>query len=1078
MKPGCRGRLGRLLCPEALEYSMGRYAKHNLRVAGLVGLCTVWTALGQPVGWWRSFKAIDGLAEAVCASVTVTAQGNVVVRHRRTNAVSRLDGYQAQVIEVPPHSGLHVWEWHTGQLWAAGPGGLYLWNGTEWRWYPVARPPDSAGELVHAVTPQTRLRPVRTGRVLVLLPDCLLAVQVSRVEEAQVEVLQTSHSLGVGELRDFWVKRDGSLWVSGQWGLARAELPARSVRPETPWQTWLVPEELGLREFRGLSEDGLNHLVMQAERTADGAKVVVEFDGLRWWVGPVLPEQAFRTWHGPGHELWALTEAGLWRWDAAQGQWERDETCPAREFYDVGVGQDGAFWLATSDGLLKYCPPLWRMVPVGAQNDPVLAVVEEGDGMFWLLRPDRIDGWQGAQMVSHALPTGFSWSPGSRPGIWVLATGDLVIGGGQELWCWSRTNKEWSAVAGPVPGELRALGLRKDGSLVVQGGGAVRTAAAARSVWLWRGGEWLPAEPGRDAPISEGIWNAYLESRNGDQWFSGEGLVVRIREGREQAFVLGDPGEAQRFWTLMEAPDGRVYAATLEQVWSWDEREWTLVWGGTEPLRALWCSRDGSLWLSAQEGLQRRTAAGWIAHGVEEGLPPGAVYCLWEDQRGRFWAGTAQGLMRWHPEADRDPPRSELSLQEGLRLPEGAVLTVGVRGRDRWKFTPASRLLYAYRLDAGEWSAPQESGLLMWSDLAPGRHVLQVRAVDRSGNVERSPVQREFVIQLAWYRDPRLVASVVAGGLAALFFALLALNRHRRLRRSYAEVERQVAERTRELEAAYQQLLQSQKMRALGTLAAGVAHDFNNLLSIIKGSVQIIEDHLDDPVKVQRRLDRIKTMVEQGTRVVQAMLGFSRSSQDRLVAADLNEVVRDTLLLLGERGRNTVHIDFEAQAGLPPVPMIRDLVQQILLNLLFNAVEAVGENGTILLQTGRTKDLPPGLVLQPAAAAEYCFVVVRDSGCGIAPEHLPRIFEPFFTTKAFSSRRGTGLGLTMVYEMTKRLGGGLAVESEPGRGSQFTLLLPLLPFDGMRGQESSHDAGVAAVPVPPGQHGGPDRRAM
>jgi signal transduction histidine kinase len=257
-----------------------------------------------------------------------------------------------------------------------------------------------------------------------------------------------------------------------------------------------------------------------------------------------------------------------------------------------------------------------------------------------------------------------------------------------------------------------------------------------------------------------------------------------------------------------------------------------------------------------------------------------------------------------------------------------------------------------------------------------------------------------------------------------------------------------------------------------------VAHDFNNLLSIIKGSVQIIEDHLDDPVKVQRRLDRIKTMVEQGTRVVQAMLGFSRSSQDRLVPADLNEVVRDTLLLLGERGRNTAHIEFEAQAGLPPVPMIRDLVQQILLNLLFNALEAVGENGTILLQTGRTKDLPPGLVLQPAAAAEYCFVVVRDSGCGIAPEHLPRIFEPFFTTKALSSRRGTGLGLTMVYEMTKRLGGGLAVESEPGRGSQFTLLLPLLPLDGMRGQESSHDAGVAAVPVPPGQQGGPDRRAM
>ena len=99
--------------------------------------------------------------------------------------------------------------------------------------------------------------------------------------------------------------------------------------------------------------------------------------------------------------------------------------------------------------------------------------------------------------------------------------------------------------------------------------------------------------------------------------------------------------------------------------------------------------------------------------------------------------------------------------------------------------------------------------------------------------------------------------------------------------RSYAEVEKKVAERTRELEVANRQLLHSQKMNALGTLAAGIAHDFNNILSIIKGSAQIIEDNLDNHGKVRTRVDRINTVVEQGAGIVKAMLGFSRDSDEQ-----------------------------------------------------------------------------------------------------------------------------------------------------------------------------------------------------
>jgi two-component system, cell cycle sensor histidine kinase and response regulator CckA len=296
---------------------------------------------------------------------------------------------------------------------------------------------------------------------------------------------------------------------------------------------------------------------------------------------------------------------------------------------------------------------------------------------------------------------------------------------------------------------------------------------------------------------------------------------------------------------------------------------------------------------------------------------------------------------------------------------------------------------------------------------------------------------------LPWYKETRLVIISFAGMAVALFFAGVAFNRHRRLLRSHAEVELKVAERTQQLEVANRELLHSQKMNALGTLAAGIAHDFNNILSIIKGSAQIIEDNLDSPTKVRTRLDRINTVVEQGAGIVKAMLGFSRDSGQQPAACDLNEVVAETLKLLGDRFLREIQVRFERTPELPPILASKEFVQQILLNFIFNAAESMTQRKEMILRTRALEQLPKELVLAPSAAKAYVAVDVRDLGSGITPENLPRIFEPFFTTKALSSRRGTGLGLSMAYELAKKLDAGLAVESTVGQGSTFTLVLPV-----------------------------------
>ena len=232
-------------------------------------------------------------------------------------------------------------------------------------------------------------------------------------------------------------------------------------------------------------------------------------------------------------------------------------------------------------------------------------------------------------------------------------------------------------------------------------------------------------------------------------------------------------------------------------------------------------------------------------------------------------------------------------------------------------------------------------------------------------------------------------------------------------------------------------------MNALGTLAAGIAHDFNNILSIIKGSAQIIEDNPGHPEKIRIRVERIKTVVSQGAEIVDAMLGFSRGEGAPAAPCDLNTVVADTLKLLGDRFLRETEVTFERAENIPEMSVSREFVQQILINFIFNAAEAMSGRKKITLTTGAADRLPPDLFLHPANAAAFVLISVRDCGSGIAPEIKARIFEPFFTTKAMSARRGTGLGLSMVYELAKKMGAGLAVQSVVGEGSVFTLILPV-----------------------------------
>jgi signal transduction histidine kinase len=601
-----------------------------------------------------------------------------------------------------------------------------------------------------------------------------------------------------------------------------------------------------------------------------------------------------------------------------------------------------------------------------------------------------------------------------------------------------------AAMAETGQGQVRskALGVLRDGRVcfeIVSMDGA----RVSRRLETGDGTHFQPLPFSPPDTGNEGNLSCLLETQTGDIWLGG-GFGTAWLHDRWTVFAASDSTAPQGVCHLAELPNGRIWSASREKIWGYDGKNWATVRSGFNHINALIPARDGSVWVAGAGGVARYFRGNWIDNGVEEGLSGGVIRALCEDQRGVVWAVSSNGLERFHPEADSDPPRTFLEPMgdKEKNIPEDGVIVVNYGGRDKWDITAPGRLLYSHRLDEGEWSAFAEGGSVTYSDLPAGKHYFQVRAMDRAGNVDPDPAHLEFAVLLPWYKESRLVLIALAGTAAALFFATLAYKRHRQLVLSYAQVEKQVAERTRELGLANQELLQSQKMRALGTLAAGIAHDFNNILSIIKGSTQIIEDNLNNPDKIRTRAERIRTVVDQGSAVVQAMLGFSRGSDEEMEPCEINPVVDNTIKLLGDRFLREVEMRFDRAPDLPRIRASQSLIQQILLNFIFNAAESMNGRKRIVITTARPGALPEAMALPPVAAGAYVSVSVRDFGCGIPPENMGRVFEPFFTTKALSTRRGTGLGLSIVYELAKKMKAGLALESTVGEGTVFSLILP------------------------------------
>ncbi|MGH2711073.1 MAG: PAS domain S-box protein, partial [Actinomycetota bacterium] len=237
-------------------------------------------------------------------------------------------------------------------------------------------------------------------------------------------------------------------------------------------------------------------------------------------------------------------------------------------------------------------------------------------------------------------------------------------------------------------------------------------------------------------------------------------------------------------------------------------------------------------------------------------------------------------------------------------------------------------------------------------------------------------------------------------------------------------------------------LLQAQKMEAVGQLAGGIAHDFNNLLAVIANYATFLEEDIDAADPRHSDVVGIRSAAERGAKLVRQLLVFSRKEIVEPQVLDLSEVVLDLEKLLARTIGENIRLSLKQPTSVWPVKVDPGQVEQVLMNLVVNARDAMPTGGELEIETSNAEVGPDPvrhrLSLNPG---RYVRVCVRDSGNGMTEEVKARVFEPFFTTKGRGE--GTGLGLASVYGIVERAGGHVYVESFPGQGSVFDMYLPV-----------------------------------
>ncbi|MCG8702224.1 MAG: ATP-binding protein [Bacteroidales bacterium] len=504
---------------------------------------------------------------------------------------------------------------------------------------------------------------------------------------------------------------------------------------------------------------------------------------------------------------------------------------------------------------------------------------------------------------------------------------------------------------------------------------------------------------------------------------------------------------------------------------------------------------DTTVWVVTEKDISFYDGETWINHS----LPKKFIFekrggSIDKGTNGTFWITLAD--MRWNLRSfnrdfdytpsddfytyqvkrDRFPPMVSVSPITDI-VDESGNLFVRWSGKDYYNQTPSSRLLFSYKLDDNDWSKYRYKQNHTFLSLPSGKHTLWVKAKDKSGNESLSAASVSFFVKHPVWKRPWFI--ILMGSMMLIIISLLyrvikrnqslaslnsiLSNANIQLEQQKLEIKTQnealqlteeetqqlneelktsneyLKERTEKLKQAIDelkntqaQLVQSEKMASVGVLMAGIAHEINNPLNFINGGKVALEDYIDATLpnhttEIYPLLDMIEEGVQRAAKIVHSLNRFSRSNEETTENCDIHSIIDNCLVILNHQLKDKVELKKIFNAGQFIVLGNEGKLHQVFLNVIGNAEQAIVKvHGVISILTFNIED--------------SIKIVISDTGHGIKKENMKRITDPFFTTK--EPGQGTGMGLSISYQIINEHHGNLAFDSKPGIGTNVIITLP------------------------------------